>query len=207
VTLYKESARGDAEAVTIPVTQRDLLDNIKRGGGSKVDNRPGTDGPIWPAVMETAYAKMNDGNWSNGLAQGYRVLNEGGHSREATFAVTGERGTDLKAPKMLTVDRKVERLYDEVSDAIKQDRPVTLETRRERSADGAQDGLEDNHVYIVDKIYKDINGDVRLKLRNPWNTNANVGEGRDTKEATISVKLETLVKTRGLQYFHIGPER
>ena len=103
--------------------------------------------------------------------------------------------------------RQVERLYDQVSDAIKQDRPVTLETRRERSADGAQDGLDDNHVYIVDKIYKDINGDVRLKLRNPWNTNANVGEGRDTKEATISVKLETLVKTRGLQYFHIGPER
>jgi len=207
VTLYKESARGDAEAVTIPVKQRELGDNLKRGGASKVDNNPGTDGPIWPAVLETAYAKLNDSNWSNGLAQGYKVLDQGGFSRDATFVLTGERGTDLTAPTKLSVDEKVEWLYDRVSDALADDRPVTLETRTERSANGAQDGLADDHAYTVYKIYRDHNGDVRVQLRNPWATNMNVGEGRDKSEAIISVKLETLIATGGLQRFHIGPER
>jgi Calpain family cysteine protease len=207
VTLYKESARGDAEAVTIPVKQRELGDNLKRGGASKVDNNPGTDGPIWPAVLETAYAKLNDSDWSNGLAQGYKFLDQGGFSRDATFVLTGERGTDLTAPKKLSVDEKVEWLSDRVSDALADDRPVTLETRIERGADGAQDGLADNHAYTVNRIYTDHNGDVRVQLRNPWATNNGVGEGKDKSQPIISVKLETLVATGGLERFHIGPEK
>src|SRR5699024_9272606 len=56
VTLYSKDADGNPVPREITVTQEDIQDNIDRGGGSRADN---DGGPIWPAVMEAAYAKMH----------------------------------------------------------------------------------------------------------------------------------------------------
>ena len=63
-----------------------------------------------------------------------------------------------------------------------------------------QDGLVDNHVYVVHSMVK--NGlDWNVTLRNPWGTNTGVGEGKDTASATMTVSLKLLVDTGGLESF------
>jgi hypothetical protein len=49
--------------VEVPVTQADVEDNIRREGGGTADNKKGN--PIWPSVMETAFAKLYDPNPQN----------------------------------------------------------------------------------------------------------------------------------------------
>jgi hypothetical protein len=198
--------------VTIEVTQQDILDNLSRRGGSIVDNNPGTDSPIWPAVMETAYAKMNDSNWSDGLTQGYQKIT-GGWAKDAMRAVTGDSGDVLTGMQMFDTKTQAEVLYMQVSSAMNDGRPVTLSTDPERPGFWddvvglpTQDGLIDNHVYMVDRIYKNANGDVMVELRNPWGNNNNAGEGVNTPSATVTVKLETLLQTKGLECFNVGPK-
>jgi hypothetical protein len=43
----------------VPVTQSDIDANIAAEGGSGVDNDPMAGKPLWPAVLESAYAKMH----------------------------------------------------------------------------------------------------------------------------------------------------
>jgi hypothetical protein len=199
--------------VQIPVTQQELADNLQRGGGSTVDNRIGTDKPIWPAVMETAYAKMHDGNWSDGLSQGYQEI-DGGHSYDALFALTGTEGETL-TPLMFDSKVSAEIMGTQISEALADGRPVTLATDPEprslwkvmTGGEATQDGLVDNHVYMVERAYTDSNGDVQVELRNPWGSNQNVGEGRDTWSSTITVKLQDLIETAGLDYMNVGPAR
>jgi len=216
VKLYKNEWDWDTmgyKQVTIEVTQQDILDNLTRRGGSTVDNNPGTDGPIWPAVMETAFAKMNDTKWSDGLAQGYRSI-EWGWAKDAMRAVTGTTGDVLKGMQMFDTATQAEILYMQVSGAMTDGRPVTLSTDPEKpdfwadvTGRPTQDGLVDNHVYMVDRIYKNSSGEVMVELRNPWGNNNNVGEGKDTASAIVTVKLETLLETKGLECFNVGPRR
>lgn len=56
VTFYEQGPDGQPQQRQVVVTQADIQDNIDRGGGSQADNGGG---PIWPAVMEAAYAKMH----------------------------------------------------------------------------------------------------------------------------------------------------
>lgn len=56
VTFYEEGPDGKPQERQVTVTQEDVRDNIARRGGSQADNGGG---PIWPAVMEAAYAKMH----------------------------------------------------------------------------------------------------------------------------------------------------
>lgn len=55
VTFYQKGPFGIPLPRQVEVTQADIRDNIARGGSSK----GGEGGPIWPAVMEAAYAKMH----------------------------------------------------------------------------------------------------------------------------------------------------
>ena len=213
VKLYKNEWSWDTmgyKQVTIKVTQQDILDNLTRRGGSTVDNNPGTDSPIWPAVMETAIAKMNDSDWSDGLAQGYNSI-QWTWPKETMRAVTGTQGDVLEPMQMFDTKTQGELLYMQVSSAMNDKRPVTLTTKTETPDFWAdvvgkptQDGLVDRHVYMVDRIYKNSSGEVMVDLRNPWGNNM-VGEGMDTMNATVSVKLETLLETGGFESFNVGP--
>lgn len=218
VTLHKKEwgwlpPGFQTKEVKIQVTQQEIVDNLNRHGGSTVDNNPGTDKPIWPAVMETAYAKMHDDNPADGLAQGYRVI-DGGKAYNAMFALTGTEGENIKPIGMLDSKTNADYLEKRVSQALAEGRPVTLSTDPENRSlweritgdPGKQDGLVDNHVYVVERIYKDSNGEVQVELRNPWANNNNVGEGKDTPNANITVSMKELVETGGLEYLNVGPK-
>jgi Calpain family cysteine protease len=85
-------------AVDVPVTQADIEDNIKRDGGGTADNKKGS--PIWPSVMEAAFAKLHDPNsQDNSLDDAYKVIGNqtrGGSLHEAMFALTGDKGHNLR---------------------------------------------------------------------------------------------------------------
>ncbi|MBN1962190.1 MAG: hypothetical protein JW841_14730 [Deltaproteobacteria bacterium] len=186
------------EEVEIHVTQADLEDNINRRGGSTADNT-GNDALIWPAVIETAYAKQHDGNWSDGLDEGYNDIN-GGWPREALFALTGSKGTDIHSMWFLPEEADAERMYNIIDTALNEDRPVTLTT----NPDEANDGLAEFHVYTVERIYKDEAGNIQVVLRNPWNHNLNIGEGLDSADPVITVSLETLLTQGSFNQFNVG---
>jgi Calpain family cysteine protease len=200
----------------IHVTQAEILDNVTRGGGSWMDNT-GKDKVSWPAVMETAFAKMYDSNPKDGLAEGYTKVVNGGWPKDAMLAVTGELGSELKfvqQPPPMTRVQSIELLGARVARALKNKRAVTLwsvseidgRTAAQKSAGAAiaQDGLVDNHVYTVLSMSQTATGAWTVNLRNPWGTNIGVGEGRDSKSAKISVPLDRLVSTGGLNSFRVS---
>ena len=199
----------------IHVTQSELADNIARQGGSRMDNT-GKDERAWPAVFETAYAKMFDSNPRDGLTEGYNKIANGGWPKDAMMAITGFLGSELRFAVVppLTRAQTTELLGSRVARALKLRKFVTLWSVAEadtRSRVGrlvgapiAQDGLVDDHVYTVVSMSQAGHGGWTVNLRNPWGTNLNVGEGRDTKSPLISVNLQTLVDTGGLESFRVS---
>lgn len=198
---------------SIQVTQAEVADNIARGGGSTADNT-GTDQRIWPDVMEAAYAKMLDTNHADGLNQGYQDLADGGWPQDAMQAITGDRGTEISYDKgwFEGQDSALDRTAAQVNSALGNGRPVTLWSVPENRSlwevvtggEGTQDGLVDNHVYSVESVTRDSNGEWQVTMRNPWATNSGV-EGGTNAGASITVPLRTLVDTGGLQAFTAGP--
>jgi hypothetical protein len=196
------------------VTQKELQDNVNRRGGSYVDNT-GKYQSTWPAVIETAYAKMFDNNPADGLGQGYQKIINGGWPSDAMIAITGDVGSKIKYvhSHKLGKNGSVALLGSRVSTAMSQHKSVSLWAVPEKDSrsfwkklTGApipQDGLVDNHVYSVLSLAK--NGtDWKVTLRNPWGTNIGVGEGKDTASATMTVSLDSLVTTGGLESFQIS---
>jgi hypothetical protein len=196
------------------VNQVELQDNVTRHGGSYVDNT-GKYECTWPAVIETAYAKMFDSNPADGLGQGYQKIINGGWPSDAMMAITGNVGTKVTYINYvkLGTEGSVALLGARVSTALTQHKSVTLwavpekDTRsfwqRLTNAPIPQDGLVDNHVYTVISLVQ--NGtDWKVTLRNPWGTNMGVGEGKDTSSATITISLQSLVSTGGLESFQVS---
>lgn len=210
VRLFDDSGN----PVTINVTQAEIADNVARNGGSQMDNT-GNNNPSWPAVMETAYAKMHDTNHADGLNEGYGII-DGGKAWNAMRAITGDAGTTVRFDQGLfeTQGHALDEVGNAVDQALESGQPVTLSTDPERDSrslidrilgkDVPQDALADNHVYSVESITKDKNGEWQVTLRNPWASNNGVGEGQDSPSATITVPLSELVETGGLEFIQIG---
>lgn len=196
------------------VTQAELQDNVKRHGGSYVDNT-GKYERTWPAVIETAYAKMFDTNPTDGLGQGYQKIASGGWPSDAMVAITGHVGTKVTYvhfPRLGTTG-SVALLGAKISTALQQRKSVTLWSVSEKDfrslwqrltdAPIPQDGLVDNHVYTVVSLAQS-GTDWKVSVRNPWGTNMGVGEGKDTASATMTVSLQSLVTTGGLEAFQVS---
>lgn len=204
----------NGQAQTIRVSQAGVVDNLSRQGGSTADNT-GLDGPIWPAVAETAYAKMHDTNPADGLTEGYNAIASGGWPKDAMRAITGDAGSEIKYSEGFFETRgsALEREAKQIDAALANDRPVTLWTVPEErglwdkitGSQGAQDGLVDNHVYTVERVYQNDQGNWMVSVRNPWATNQGVGEGKDSALPTMEVSLGTLADTGGAQAFTVGP--
>ncbi len=199
VTLYRNNA-GTAEPMQISVTQEELNDNVLRGGGSTVDNGAGNT-PMWPAVMETAFAKMNDTNPTDNLNEGYQEI-EFGHPGDAFFALTGQQGNDID-PSVFSTPEGADQAYKEISDALAAKQPVVMGSLIESTGSG-EDGLLDRHAYTVESIYKDTNGEMMVGLRNPLGQN-NDGEAPDSNSPTVDIKLSELTSRNSLYGFSIGP--
>ncbi|KRB07128.1 C2 family cysteine protease [Lysobacter sp. Root690] len=195
VRMYQPGADGAAQAVTIDVSQADVLDNLRRQGGSTVDNRSNVDGPLWPAVMETAYAEMQN--------QGSRNANyaaiEFGMPGPAMYAMTGESGQDITREQVAALS--ADQVYTRLQTALGEGRPVTLGAYVENPG-FPQDGLQDRHMYAVEGVRK-VGNDMFLDLRNPLAVNG-AGEGNDPTGPTVSVNLNTL-KLSDSTLFNIGP--
>lgn len=227
VTMYEPRVKVNfashelaVKAVKIPVTQSEILYNLERKGGSSVDNDPQHQGALWPAVMETAFAKMYDKNWSNGLKEGFDKIS-GGFPSMAMLCLTGKAGkvivlnpAVIPGPLSSLNNIYSEETYKAVDKALLNKQPVTLAVRKEfgdliKFLDKKipQDGLRDFHVYEVKNIYKDSQGDILISLRNPWATNKHVGEGLDDPNPIIDVKLKTLnnLGMLGAGSINIGP--
>lgn len=286
VTLYEKEKDKDGKETgtilqkTIEVTQAEIADNIdKRKGGSTADNT-GRDDNIWPAVMETAYAKTKDSDPAKkGLDEGYTNITNrdgepGGRANEAMLAITGvpgsekhivslqsveEKQTDGTAKKVMSsvdlvseigrtyidlakndttgkaLDKAIEGtafdknkvatgsayevgleyLYADVEKALREGRPVTLNTREEPkatkeerkagAADAPEDGLIDRHSYMVERIYKDDAGRIQVQLRNPHGHNNEGPNGHRSENAVITVPLDSLVRSDSVKLVY-GPK-
>ncbi len=213
VTLYNSSGR----AQTINVTQAEIASNIAMGGGSGRDNGI-ANAPIWPDVMEVAFAKQRDTNHANGLTQGYDAIRNGGNATESYRTITGRSANFITYDQGFFESRSnaMNEVGNQVSNALNNGKPVTLDTKTEvdgRSVLGRvlgrdipQDGLADSHTYTVTGAYKNSAGEWQVTLRNPWghNNSSRHDEGHNTTSAYITVPLSRLVDTGGLSGFDIG---
>ncbi len=232
VTLYQLDSGflwidRDVVTKTIEVTQADLQDNIRRQGGSKLDN--GYTDSAWVAVMETAIAKLHDGNWNDGLDEGYNNLvgtNHGGFSwsdgyinaSEVMFVVTGRREERFSGKLFYPYGNYgdndnytrlfADAFYTWIDDALKRHAAVTLSTDPESTyspvgRNGEQDGLRDDHQYVLRKITKDPDGTIQITLLDPHGNNLNVDDQPGSASAEITVDLQTLIKLNSLEQIRI----
>ncbi len=201
VTLYRNRG-GRAEAVAQAVGQEALADNLRRGGGSTVDNAlwGWRDAPIWPAVIETAYACLHDSDLSDGLDEGYARI-DWGYPHNAMYALTGEYGEHLEPA--LARELGAAGFAAHLQQALAQGRPVTLGTQAECGA--LQDGLQDGHAFMVLAVDRAEDGRALLRLRNPLGHNRHGREGRDHGQAITHACVAEMLARGGLWGVNIGP--
>jgi hypothetical protein len=150
----------------VPVTQADIDANITAEGGSGVDNDPSAGKPLWPAVLESAYAKMH-GKDLKGI--------ESGLAPDAMEALTGNDGKWLFPGAEFAWNQHLD---TEIATALQNHQPVTLSTT---FLPGPLAGM---HVYQVQAI-SGTGSDAVVTLRNPW--------GSDNGPPIVRMKLDDLV--------------
>lgn len=169
----------------IRVSQGDIDVDIAVHGGSGVDNGdPGA--PLWPTVIEAAYAKLQapDMSIEQALIHG---IGAGGQPTDALQAVVGNRGRTIHPSIEWFTTQHIDQ---QISDALRQHQPVTISTT-------AQPGsLEEHHVYTVERI-TGTGSDAQVTLRNPW--------GPDNGPALITVRLGDLIGSGIPGAFGFGP--
>jgi len=202
VTMYKQGPDGKAEAVLVHVAQSDIKADIGEGGDTTGFHHSRHDTPIWPAVYEAAYAKMSEPPGGDIKAGFHRIEGGGIWPTDAQYMVTGIRGETVKAADVQHIG--MDDAYKKIHTALKEGHPVALSTKDENPG-AAKDGLDNHHVYMLEGIHKDKQGDVQVTLRNPWGTNTGINEGHDTPNAHITVKLKDITEGGGLNRIDIGP--
>lgn len=157
----------------IPVTQDDIETDIEHSGASWLDNGQ-PNGPLWPAVLESAYAKLKAPGDNLGHAL-KKAIGQGGQPKDAMQALTGNRGKDVE-PQSVWLTRQ--HLDQEITSALGRHQPVTMST----TPNG--EPLHKSHTYIVESI-TGTGSDAQVTLRNPWNS--------DDENPLITVRLGDVV--------------
>lgn len=165
----------------IPVTQADIDANIAAKGASGVDNQV-AGAPLWPAVLESAYAKMKaPGRGIEGI--------ETGLTPPALEALTGNNGDwIIPATEWMTPSQHID---SRIAEALGNHQPVMLST----SVFGGP-ALENMHVYSIEGI-TGTGSDATVTLRNPW--------GPDSGPPIIEARLGDLIGTNPLGGIGLGP--
>jgi hypothetical protein len=165
----------------IAVTQDDIDTNIAREGASWLDNgQPSA--ALWPAVLESAYAKLKYPNQSLFDALSDRTgIGQGGYAHDAMEALTGNRGKNINPQTVWLTNQHIDQ---QIANALAHRQPVTIST----TPHGAP--LKESHVYVVEGI-SGSGSDARITLRNPWETNENTPI--NTPNPLVTVRLGDLI--------------
>jgi hypothetical protein len=205
VTMYQpRGIFNHAKPTQIEVTQADIQKDIALGGASLVGRYPGVKEPVWPAVMEAAYAKLSEKKDEN-ITQGFDHISHGGWTKDTLYALTGEKSQTISASSLK--DMKLDDAYTKISTDLKEGRPMLLSTNPmpEKMNDGLVQGDRGGgHAYMVEGISKDQNGNVALTLRNPWGHNQAPDMGVDIKSPNVDVDLKTILQNGHLQGLDVG---
>lgn len=154
------------KTVKVTVSAKDIAQNGVSEPGSvagTVTDKSNGKQVIWPAVMEAAYAKLNDNN--QGMKDGYKNIGGGGYPENAMETLTGQDAQSINpgsssAAKLLMQDFKAGKM-------------ITVSTPE---SDGDQKGAESGknpyglvggHAYTVTNVYMK-NGVEYASLNNPW---------------------------------------
>lgn len=170
----------------ITVTQSDVDANIAAHGASGVDVPGGVNpsAPLWPAVLESAYAKMK------APGQGIAGI-ESGVTPPALEALTGNNGEwIIPATEWMTPSQNID---TQITEALNGNQPVMLSTS---VLTGNVTGLSAQHVYSVEGI-SGTGSDATVTLRNPW--------GADDGPPVITARLGDLIGTNPLGGLGLGP--
>lgn len=205
------------------VSQNELRDNLKEGGGSSYASaKPNAGGGLWPAVYEVAYAKLRWGNWEHGSAR----LRQGGDPADALQAITGELPRTIFSRQVESAGMQI--VAREINAELKAGKRVLLATNEDPLSDIAADvkarftgsdaprgtradGVVGNHVYMVVAVrYDALADDARIRLINPWGNNQVHGplghkrEGEWSQQAEIEISLRKLIapETRSFNRFN-----
>lgn len=210
VTLYKQEkgflgTQGKVTPVHVEVTQADIQTDLDLGGSSLMGPDTGWKGPAWPAVMETAYAKLS-AQPGETTADGFKHIDHGGYPRDATFALTGHHGAAIRAVDIR--DGDVSKAAAAIKHGLAEGRPMLLRTNP--IAGPVNDGLITSdkaagHAYMVEGMSQDLSGEVHLTLRNPWGHNRAPNLGVDKKSPLVHAELKTILDNGHFQRIDIGP--
>lgn len=210
VTLYKEGADHKPEPVIVTVTQSDLQGDRAIGVDSQRYWNKQENPPLWPQVMETAYAKLQAEHPKESIQDELAHIGKGGYPSNTIYALTGQHDTTVPASALQDQNKA----YTQLHQALQEGRPMLLSTdaMKDMPHDGLIKGEWDNdpakrsgHAYMVEKVTKDANGDVMLTVRNPWGRNNDKAQGVDSPDATTHVKLKEITGNGHLQSIDIGP--
>lgn len=186
VTLYRQVDVLGARIpipVQVTVTQAELEQNIAAGGASWIDDIGA--GACWPAVMETAYANLLDGNPNDGLQEGFDVLNGIG-AQDSVQALCGVQGEHIGIAGADT-----DQLGARIQQALAEGSSVTVCGGTDGDT-GPQDGMVDMHDYMVVAVWRDDRtGEMMIRVRNPWSNNVDGDEG-NRLGATMDIPLSSL---------------
>jgi ribosomal protein L12E/L44/L45/RPP1/RPP2 len=163
--------------------------------------------------METAYAKLKAEHRPNESIQDeLHHIGNGGNSADALYTLTGQRDTSSVQASALSDPNKA---YATLHHALDQKRPVLLETNamHDMPHDGLVKGTwnanpaakRSGHAYIVERVYKDPQGDVMLTVRNPWGNNNDPRQGVNSSSPTVEVKLKEIIANGHLDRIEVGP--
>jgi hypothetical protein len=134
--------------------------------------------PLWPAVLESAYAKMH-GKDLKGIERGL--------APDAMEALTGNDGKwVIPATEWFTTQH----IDTQITEALQSHQPVTVSTSL------LTGDLAATHVYAVEGI-TGTGSDATVTLRNPW--------GADNGPAVIQMRLGDLIGTNPLGGLGLGP--
>jgi hypothetical protein len=189
--------------VQIEVTQAEIGQDKQVGIDSLLPT--GAKAPLWPSVMEAAYAKMSE-HAKEDIQAGLHRIDGGGYPTNAMYALTGEHDQSVSASKLDKMG--MDAAYKELDGAIKDGRPMLLSTNpmKEMPTDGLVKGDNGHgHAYMLEGVAKDQDGNVMVTLRNPWGNNYYPNEGVNSHDPHVTVNLQDIIKNGHLESVDIGP--
>lgn len=210
VTLYQRDSNGAAKPTQIEVSQADLQVDRTTGVDSPGYWNQTGNPPLWPQVLESAYAKLNADKPQETMQDELQHVGKGGHASNAIYALTGQHDETVSAKILSNTDMA----YDRLQQAVKEGRPMLFNTNPMQAMpnDGLVKGTwtEDpaqrsGHAYMLVGVSKDKDGNVMLTLRNPWGNNMDPKEGVNSADPLVTVNLKQVVDNGHLQSIDIGP--